>query len=140
MLDLFKIHIFFPLPFGKLFCKKKKKKEQARYQPADELGRDLANDASGSAPSGMCKGAWLVRGRGGRPIVGCAAALPELLTMEGASAGATSGKACAVRGAGANTVCGRGGSRRPLRGAVGQVREAIRPGSQTTSHLLSPGV
>lgn len=58
------------------------------------------------------------RGRRG-PVVGGAAALPELLPVESAAAGAPPGEAGAVGGGGANTVSRRGGSRHSLRHAEG---------------------
>ena len=44
---------------------------------------------------------------GGRPVVGGAAALAELLPVEGAAAGAAAGEAGAVGGRGANAVSRR---------------------------------
>lgn len=59
--------------------------------------------------------------RGGWASVGGAAPLPELLPMEGASAGAAAGEPGPVWGAGTNTVGRRGSSRHSLGGPVGQV-------------------
>lgn len=55
-----------------------------------------------------------MRGGSGRPVVGSAAALAELLPMEGAAAGAAPGEAGSVRGGGADTVSRRGSSGRAL--------------------------
>lgn len=73
----------------------------------------------------MCERARFVGRRGGRPVVSGAAALPELLAVEGAAAGAAPGEAGAVRSGGANTVSRWGGSRRPLRCAVGTNQETL---------------
>lgn len=59
--------------------------------------------------------------RGGRAGVGGAAPLPELLPVEGASAGAAPGEPGPVGGAGTDTVGRWGSSRRSLGGPVGQV-------------------
>ena len=52
----------------------------------------------------MREGPRLVGQGGGRPVVGGAAALAQLLPVEGAAAGAAAGEAGAVGRRGANTV------------------------------------
>ena len=55
-------------------------------------------------------------GRGRRPVVGGAAPVSELSSVEGAATGGTAGEAVLLWGA--NTVCRRGGGGAPRRGAA----------------------
>lgn len=62
---------------------------------------------------------------GGRPVVGGAAALAELLPVEGAAAGAAAGEAGAVGGRGADTVSRRRRSGHALGGAAETREDAL---------------
>ena len=73
----------------------------------------------------MGEGAGLVRGGGGRPAVGGAAALAELLPVEGAAARAAPGEAGPVGRAGADAVSRGGRGRHSLARTAGAKAGAL---------------
>lgn len=89
------------------------------HSPADKLGCDLADDSGGRSPVSLCQGPGVVgeRGRGRRAVVGGAAPISKLSSVEGAAAGAAPGEARAVRGRAADAVGGRRRSGGPSAGA-----------------------
>lgn len=84
------------------------------YWPAGKLGRDFADDASGSAPACRCQTARVVAecGWGGWPVVGGTAPLTKLGSMEGAATGCASGKTSVFWRANAYAVIGGWGWRK----------------------------
>ena len=83
-------------------------------RPAHKLGGDLADDAGGGAPALLGEGPRVVGegGRGWGPVVGGAAAVPELRPVEGAAAGGPAREAVLLRGADAVGRRGAGGAPR----------------------------
>lgn len=88
------------------------------HWPADKLWGDLANDPGGGAPALLSESScimgqrWWSRGA----VVGSAAPVSELSSVEGAATGGAAGEAVLLWGA--NTVCGRRGGGTPRRRAA----------------------